>query len=323
MRNVIRTFIYLLLIAAMFLCLTACGKDTSGLGTLEIGASSQGGELAPLGGSNGQDSDSDTKSSSELDPKTSSEPTPESTSEPEKEFAFEEFSSSYFDCCIPKGWSVNYQTVDAGNGVTRIYVFVQDPSDANNIIFYVSGMEPCFTSYDDKKVLLSVLNNAYEWAPVLNELSAAGLLEQWASWYTLMDATGFTDGAKYFRNYSIVSILNSIIADGATAAETASQVIAEVSIPNSSKTYGMLFANDFVRMHYPYADADFYVSYYNRGFVLSADRFSTEAENMAYCTTSFDFTKFNNKFGSSTNINDDEGNSNAVNPEIVLPIIDF
>ena len=68
----------------------------------------------------------------------------------------------------------------------------------------------------------------------------------------------------------------------------------------------MLYANDFRRLQYPYGNVSYYVSYSNRGFVLSADRFEAEAEGMLYCTTSFDFAKFNNKYNSSTGFTDND-----------------
>ena len=326
MKAVTKSWIALLIVVSVMLCLGSCGADTSGLGTLDIGAAEGSaddtGELAPLGGSDTEDTDpvSDQTPAPEAEPDSEPTPAPDSDSDSESEFVVEEYSCDCFDCYIPEGWTVTYQTVDAGAGTTRIYVFVQDPTDSNNILFFVSGMEPCFTSSTDKEIMISSLGSAgsvYEWAPVLNELSAAGLLEQWASVYTLMDVTGFSDGVKFFRNYGLVSVLSSTIADNASADETRSQVIAEVSIPGASQTYGMLYDNDFVRMDYPYANADFYVTYSNRGFVLSADRFSAEAEGMAYCVCSFDFTKFNSKYGSSAGITADA--NEVVNPELTLP----
>lgn len=318
MKHVGKPFVCVLIVMTLLFCLCSCGKDTSGLGKLDIGTTAgDDGTLAPLGGSDTKDSDP----TSEPVPDSTPEPTPEPDNNPGdgNQFVVDEYSCDCFDCYIPQGWNVDYRAVDAGAGVMRIYVFVQDPADPNNIIFFVSAMEPFFTSASDKEAAVSVLGSVYEWSPVMNELSAAGLLEQWASVYTLMDATGFSDGVKYFKNYGIVSILDSTIAQGSGVDETASQVIAEVKIPNASQNYGILYANDFVRFHIPYVNVDDYISYSNRGFVLSADRFSAEAEGMAYCAGSFDFTKFNNKYGSSAGFTIDE--SNVDNPGITLPDI--
>ena len=318
MKHVGKPFVCVLIVMTLLFCLCSCGKDTSGLGKLDIGTTAgDDGTLAPLGGSDTKDSDP----TSEPVPDSTPEPTPEPDNNPgdRNQFVVDEYSCDCFDCYIPQGWNVDYRVVDAGAGVMRIYVFVQDPADPNNIIFFVSAMEPFFTSVSDKEAAVSVLGSVYEWSPVMNELSAAGLLEQWASVYTLMDATGFSDGVKYFKNYGIVSILDSTIAQGSGVDETASQVIAEVKIPNASQNYGILYANDFVRFHIPYVNVDDYISYSNRGFVLSADRFSAEAEGMAYCAGSFDFTKFNNKYGSSAGFTIDE--SNVDNPGITLPDI--
>ena len=316
MKTMAKTVLCLLLILAALVCLSACGKDTSGLGTLDIGESSAGGTLAPLGGSETRESEPTPETDAEP------EPTPEPTPEPESEneFIVEEYSCDCFDCYIPQGWNVVYQAVDAGAGITRIYVFVQDPTDANNIIFFVSGMEPFFTSAGAKETVTAVLGGGYEWSPVLNELSAAGVLEQWASAYTLMEVTGFDDGAKYFRNYALSAVLDSRIDDGSGTDRTDSQVLAEVTIPGASGTYGILFQNSLVRMTFPYGNADYYISYSNQGFVLSADRFSAEAEGMIYCASSFDFTKFNNKYGSSGIT---AGENGVFGQEVTLPEGEF
>lgn len=327
MKYFFRKSMCTLLVLIMLFCLCACGKDTSGLGTLELGKPSDDGPLAPLGGSDTTEPEpAPTPSANPAPPPTpkpvpdpTPEPAPTPTPEPDngKEFVVEDFSCDFFDCTIPQGWRVTYQVLDAGGGIMRMYVFVQDQEDPNNIIFYVSATEPYFTALSDKKAAVPYLGNAYEWAPVLDELSATGLLQQWASIYTLMDATGFNDGVKYFKNYSISSVISSDVLDGSDSKETISQVLAEVTIPGASNTYGILYANDFVRNHYRFVDADYYISYSNRGFVLSADRFNAEAEGMLNCTTSFDFTKFNKKYGSSAGFVAD-GND-LVNPEITLP----
>lgn len=320
MKHLLKPFVCVLIVMTMLLTLCSCGKDTSGLGKLEIGnTAGNEGTLEPLGGGDTKDPEPTSEPAPDSTPVPAPEPTPEPDNNPGdgKQFVVDEYSCDCFDCYIPQGWNVDYRAVDAGGGTMRIYVFVQDPTDPNNIIFFVSAMEPFFTSANDKKAVVSVLGSPYEWSPVMNELSAAGLLEQWASAYTLMDATGFSDGVKYFKNYSIVSILDSTIAQGSGVNETASQVVAEVKIPNASQNYGILYSNDFVRLQVPYVNASEYISYSNRGFVLSADRFSTEAEGLAYCAASFDFTKFNNKYGNGSGFTAGEGA--VVNPGITLP----
>lgn len=320
MKHVVKPFVCVLITMSLLFCLCSCGKDTSGLGQLDIGTTAgDEGTLAPLGGSDAKGSEPTSEPTPEPVPDSTPEPTPEPDNNPGdgKQFVVDEYSCDCFDCFIPQGWNVDYRVVDDGSGTMRIYVFVQDPTDPNNIIFFVSAMEPFFTSASDKKAAVSVLGSTYEWSPVMNELSAAGLLEQWSSLYTLMDATGFSDGVKYFKNYSIVSILDSTIAQGSDVDETASQVIAEVKIPNASQNYGILYSNDFVRFQFPYVNAVGYISYSNRGFVLSADRFSAEAEGLAYCAASFDFTKFNNKYGNGSGFTADEGV--VINPGITLP----
>ena len=324
MKNINRTILCALLIMTMLLCCAGCGKDTSGLGSLEIGTASVEETLAPLGGSDTQEPDSEPEPTTGpvSEPEPTAQPTPEPEPSPESgnEFIVDSYSCDCFDCYIPYGWKVDYKTVDVGNGVTRIYVFVQDPTDSNNIIFFVSAQEPLFTSLSEKEAVVRTLTSAYEWSPVLDELSAAGVLEQWASLYTLMDATGFDDGAKYFRNYSVQSILCSEIADGSSSSRTDSQALAEVTIPGASGTYGILYSNSLVKMSYPYANASYYISYSNQGFVLSADRFSAEAEGMIYCASSFDFTKFNNKYGSSGIT---AGENGVFGQEVTLPEGEF
>lgn len=315
MRHTLRAFFSMVLVLSMLLCLCACGKDTSGLGTLEIGDSSDSsGTLEPLGGSDASDTEKTPEPENSEDPA----PAPSSTEAPaEEKFLVEEYSCDCFDCYIPQGWYVNYNAVDAGGGTMRIYVFMQDPEDANNIIFYVSAMEPFFASLTDKKTFVSVGGSAYEWAPVLDELSATEVLRQWASIYTLMDATGFEDGVKYFKNYSIASIVSSKVLDDASAEKTTSQVIAEVTIPAASNTYGLLIADTLSKQYLSNIGVTYYISYNNQGFVLSADRFNSDADGLAYCLKSLDLSKFYEKYGSSVGFTAGENAGNDI--EIILP----
>ena len=83
MKHVVKPFVCVLITMSLLFCLCSCGKDTSGLGQLDIGTTAgDEGTLAPLGGSDAKDSE------------PTSEPTPEPDNNPGdgNQFVVDEYS---------------------------------------------------------------------------------------------------------------------------------------------------------------------------------------------------------------------------------------
>lgn len=106
---------------------------------------------------------------------------PDSSTTPQTGMNTELYQDELFSAMIPQGWQTRVVTWDGGTG-ERIAVFVQDPSDGNNLLFFMIALEPFFTSVDAKNAMLPYITDAsFQWSPVLEELSAAALLQQWGA----------------------------------------------------------------------------------------------------------------------------------------------
>ena len=221
---------------------------------------------------------------------------PDSSTTPQTGMNTELYQDELFSAMIPQGWQTRVVTWDGGTG-ERIAVFVQDPSDGNNLLFFMIALEPFFTSVDAKNAMLPYITDAsFQWSPVLEELSAAALLQQWGAIYTMLDMQGFDSG---FANYSVQQIIASNIAENATPEDTASNVEATVSIPNASSYYRMYLTNEFVKMTLPAPIyADYYVSYGSMGLVVREDQADSYAQTLVSCLNSFNFDGFTSKYGS-------------------------
>lgn len=277
--------IALLLALIMLLSLSACGKkDVSGLGTLDMDAPAASDGIGTLG----QPSADSTPAEQAPTP----EPTPVPTEEPAA-LSLGTYSCEMFSCSAPEGWDVVWNTFDAGGGVMRLTVFISDPEDPNNIIFYVQGLEPFFADVDAKKTLTQYLPSVFEWSPVLTDgLNAEGVLRQWGSVYTMLDAEGVLDMIK-FKNYSVQNVIENYV--GANSLNTG--VLAEVGIPGAAKNYAMFLENTLTE------ESAYSVKYYiarsNLGFVIDPELYNSNPEAFITSKNSFDFSGFLNKYSIS------------------------
>ena len=274
----------LLLALVMLLSLSACGKkDVSGLGTLDMEPAASDGI-----GTLGQPSSDNTPAEQTAPP----EPTPAPTEEPAA-LSLGTYSCEMFSCSAPEGWDVVWNTFDAGGGVMRLTVFISDPEDPNNIIFYVQGLEPFFTDVESKKALTPYLPSIFEWSPVLTDgLNAEGVLHQWGSVYTMLDAQGMLETIK-FKNYSVQNVIENYV--GENSLNTG--VLAEVGIPGAEKNYAMFLENTLTE------ESAYSVKYYiarsNLGFVIDPELYNSSLEAFITSKNSFDFSGFLNKYSIS------------------------
>lgn len=275
----------LLLALIMLLSLSACGKkDVSGLGTLDMDAPAASDGIGTLG----QPSADSTPAEQAPTP----EPTPVPTEAPAA-LSLGTYSCEMFSCSAPEGWDVVWNVYDSGGGLMRLAVFISDPEDPNNIIFYIQGLEPFFADVDAKKTLTQYLPSVFEWSPVLTDgLNAEGVLRQWGSVYTMLDAQGMLDTIK-FKNYSVQNVIENYV--GANSLNTG--VLAEVGIPGAAKNYAMFLENTLTE------ESAYSVKYYiarsNLGFVIDPELYNSNLEAFITSKNSFDFSGFLNKYSIS------------------------
>ena len=277
--------IALLLALIMLLSLSACGKkDVSGLGTLDMDAPAASDGIGTLG----QPSADSTPAEQAPTP----EPTPVPTEEPAA-LSLGTYSCEMFSCSAPEGWDVVWNTFDAGGGTMRLTVFISDPEDPNNIIFYVQGLEPFFADTDAKKALTPYLPSEFEWSPVLTDgLNAEGVLRQWGAIYTMLDIQGYQDIVR-FKNYSVQNVIQNYV--GENSLNTG--VLAEVSIPGASTNYAMFLENTLTEES-AYS-VKYYVARSNLGFVIDPELYNSNLDAFITSKNSFDFSGFLNKYSVS------------------------
>lgn len=186
-----------------------------------------------------------------------------------------------------------WNTFDAGNGTMRLMVFISDPEDPNNIIFYVQGLEPFFADTDAKKALTPYLPSEFEWSPVLTDgLNAEGVLRQWGAIYTMLDIQGYQDIVR-FKNYSVQNVIQNYV--GENSLNTG--VLAEVSIPGAATNYAMFLENTLTEES-AYS-VKYYVARSNLGFVIDPELYNSNLDAFITSKNSFDFSGFLNKYSIS------------------------
>jgi len=282
-----------LLVCVLLISLASCtGRNRSGQGSPDTATA---GSVGALGRAESTAAEETTLAAEETVPAetTSSQENQTTTTQTAANvMGTEAYSCELFTCTIPQGWQVKYNAYDAGDDVTRLVVFVIDPKDSHNIIFYVQALEPFFADIASKTAMLAYLDSYYEWSPVLNRLSAEGVIGEWAGIYTILEAQGALDMVA-FKNYTVKNILQSFSADGNTDKTVCSGVLAEVTIPGAAASYAMYFENSLVQT--AFSDIGYYTGYNNMGFVVDPELYQNGLETVAACKSSFDFTGFLNQ----------------------------
>ena len=141
----------------------------------------------------------------------------------------------------------------------------------------------------------------FEWSPVLTDgVNAEGVLRQWGSIYTLLDAQNYADVIRV-KNYFLLNVLDNYSADdGSQDIHTA--VLAEVSVPGAATSYAMFF-EDILKQASAYS-VNYYISYSNLGFVIDPDLYTTDLDTFVACKNSFDFSGFLSKYSASADSGD-------------------
>lgn len=289
-----------LVLAILMLCLCACGnKDVGGLGSLTMDDTN---EQQKSIGTLGQPTPQETSAPQEPAPAPTSTPTPAPTPEPTSEPAprgmeTENYSCPYFSVTKPVGWEVSYQAFTLQDGEARLCIYIYDPQDPINMIFYLKVMEPYFETLEMKNLYLSYpVDSVYDWSPVLDSVSAEGVLMQWAPSYTMMEIDGTLEKLVPFRNYHVESIIQTY--DGGMSGNSViSAVLAEVSIPAAETTYGIFLENMLTPIRIPNTAVVYYRGENTMGFVASPAVFNSYCDVLLACKNSFDFSSFRSQYG--------------------------
>ena len=202
--------------------------------------------------------------------------------------ATETYACAEFTVSIPKEWKVEYETIDAGDGITRIIVCIKDPEHSKNRIFYTTAMEPFFVSTSAKNALLPYLPEAFDWAPVLDgDPSAEAVLRLWPNCYTTMQAQGL-GYETYLGDY----VLDEVIATEPDSGNGVTGVHAKVTIGGGDALYDMYFENQLVLTNPPSGaprKAKYYISYNNMGIVVAQENYEGWIDTLIQCASSFVF----------------------------------
>lgn len=309
MKKNIYKILCILLAGVLCLSLAACSGQRGGIGSISMDIPDQTentdnkGGIGSLGGSDGStpSSGDETDPVSEPGP-TQPEPTKPEPTQPEPiqpvpptptGIATEEYSCDEFTMTIPAGWTVTSKGMVTMAGTMQLYVFVTDPADTNNQIFFCGALEPFFSSQQQRNSAVSVLGSIVETAPVLSVMTAEETLREWGTVYAFMQAAG-TGFDKLFRNYSVQSVIESTIAENSTDEAIASDVTCSVTVPGSSKTYKLQYNNIFMYHNYYYFD--YYVCALSAGICLAEDRPDADIQTLYDCLLTLDISKFNDKY---------------------------
>lgn len=288
------------LLMAMIMCagvITGCGssKDvgSGGLGKLEIDDTT----VPSIGGGDG------TTTAPTAPSDTPTEPATEPPTEPQK-VATRYYSDENFSAMIPADWDVYSYKFDDGTGNYRLLVSIYDPTDRNNCVFFMSGLEPFFTSEADRKKV-SRFEASLTAAPVIDELEAVSVLENWDGIMRTLRTQGFVF-PNYVGNYSVQQVSNSEIIKQENNRVT-SAAEADSYAEGSDNVYTMLFFNTFAPFYNAYLNVTWYISYSNLGYALNADLYDEYMPILEECITSLDFSAFN-----SSNKVDAEGSDTGM-----------
>lgn len=298
MKRFISQALCILMVFCIGVSLAACGsRNVGGIGSLDMEDGSSGG-IGALGATTDADEPSadptETTQSTQGAPggDTTTTKTPADTSA----FETEMYECDMFTVMIPKGWKVDYDVVDVGNNMERIYLFVRDPANSKNMFFYILAMEPFYLSEEGKNAWLPYMPDYFQYAPVLTTPSAEEILRIWPSIYTFMQAEN-GPLLPFFSNYSLSEVIESGPLEATSDGAQNSYALGKVEIPSAGQYY-MFFQNSLQLMDAPTgidSSAKYYTSYGNFGIVLSTDAPASDLDALKVCLQSLNLDGFANR----------------------------
>lgn len=200
-----------------------------------------------------------------------------------KTIQLENYETSDFSITIPKGWKVT-----TGGANMTSYVFVNDPNDTRNTMFFFLKMEPLLHSQTGKNVWQKMYNNGdktvaqFANAPVLENPSTEGLFKTMLKNFVVTDR--FTPKSEYGTFALGDEILRADYTDAAGPAEgmfTAS-VVDFGQFPISDGTV--------VGYNLQTVDGGYYMAYNVMGITTVKNEFLDWSEVLFKCMSSLKYT---------------------------------
>ena len=299
MRRMTAQALCMLLVFCICVSLAACGsRNVGGIGSLDMDDEGSGG-IGVLGGSD-DDGDEPAPEPAQTPRSTPGAPGDDTPATPTPAdapaFATELYECDMFTVMIPKGWNVDYDVVDVGNDMERIYLFVRDSANSKNMFFYILALEPFFLSAEGKNAWLPYMPDYFRYAPVLTDPTAEGILRIWPSIYTFMQAEN-GPLLPFFSNYSLNEVIESGPLEAVSDGTRNSYALGKVEIPSAGQYY-MFFQNSLQLMDAPAgitSSAKYYTSYGNLGIVLSTDAPESNLDALKVCLESLNLDGFANR----------------------------
>lgn len=200
-----------------------------------------------------------------------------------KAVQLENYETSDFSITIPKGWKVT-----TGGANMTSYVFVNDPNDTRNTMFFILKMEPLLHSQAGKEVWQKMYNSGdqsaaqFAKAPVLEDPSTEGFFKTTLKDFTVTDR--FSSKSEYGTFSLGDEILRADYTDDAGSAEgmfTASIV-----------DFGQFPISDGTVIGYDLqtVDGGYYMAYNVMGITTVKNEFIDWCEVLFKCMSSLKYT---------------------------------
>lgn len=270
----------LALLLALALCLSLCacgsGRDTSGIGTIDLnegdGGEDDDGGIGTLGG--GGSSPSPGETATPTSPTGPSAPSGLST---------EVYDDEYFTMTIPDGWTVQSYASDTGMLAVKVY----DPSDTDFCIMYYGVYEPLFPSEESRQTWSGQADSRYGYAPVVTEPTAEQMLLHWAECAALVTAMELPVS---FPALGAVTILDAGTYEGNYKEYGATESEAVAACVRDNGTACGVYLSTAMILTDPQAiegtDTRYYSSYHNYMVMAPQESWETCYETLSACVLS-------------------------------------
>ncbi len=200
-----------------------------------------------------------------------------------KSVQLEKYETSDFSITIPKGWKVT-----TGGANIKSYIFVNDPNDTRNTMFFILKMEPLLHSQTGKDVWQKMYNSGdqtaarFAKAPVLEDPSTEGLFK------TILDGFVVTDRFAAKSEYGTFSLGDEIL----RADYTDDAGPAEGMFTASVVDFGKFPISDGTVINYQLqtVDGGYYMAYNVMGVTAVKDTLLEWSEVLFKCLASLKYT---------------------------------
>lgn len=200
-----------------------------------------------------------------------------------KAVQLENYETSDFSITIPKGWKVT-----TGGANIKSYVFVNDPNDTRNTMFFILKMEPLLHSQTGKDAWQKMYNNGdqsaaqFANAPVLENPSTEGLFK------TMLDDFSVVDSFAAKSGYGAFSLGDKILRANFTDKAGPAEGMFTASVVD----FGQFPISDGTVIGYNLqtVDGGYYMAYNVMGITTVKNEFIDWCEVLFKCMSSLKYT---------------------------------